>query len=79
MPEHLDEEILELYALGRLPLMEVPRVIGHLSGCASCQARAAYESDIAMDILLTAEPTGHPEALDETSPASSDLPSLRRN
>jgi anti-sigma factor RsiW len=79
MPEHLDEETLELYLLGRLLPAEVPRVTEHLSGCPSCQARAAHEGDIAIDILSTAISASQPEALDETSPAASDLPSLPRN
>jgi len=79
MPDHLDEEILELYVLSRLPPAEVLRVNTHLSSCPSCQARAAHEGDIAIDVLSTAEPDSHPEALDETSPAASDPPFLPRN
>jgi hypothetical protein len=69
MPEHLDEETLELYVLGRLPLAEVPRVIGHLSGCSSCQASAAHESQIAIDILSTATPAEIP-GIEEWSSAA---------
>lgn len=79
MSEHLDEETLELYLLGRLPLAEVPIVTAHLASCPSCQARAAHEGDIAIDILSTAISASQPEAVDETSPAASDLPSLPRN
>jgi hypothetical protein len=77
MPKHLDEEILELYVLGRLSPIEVPKVRVHLSSCLSCQARAMHEADIAIDILSTADSTNRREAVDELSQDSNVLPKPR--
>lgn len=57
--QHISEDRLDLYALGKLPQDELPRVEEHLLACEGCRARVAQADEFA---FLFREAAANPEA-----------------